>query len=113
MSVGAILGSVLQSALAATNPPSKFKQFQQEFQQLSKDLQSGNLLICPELSWDSAIGPSFQHPASRAACHGRLRGWRRKGCEFDSSRLLASCWLHKSYRNPIAEAGQGAPRSGL
>ena len=43
MSVGAILGSVLQSALAATNPPSKFKQFQQEFQQLSKDLQSGNL----------------------------------------------------------------------
>jgi outer membrane protein assembly factor BamD (BamD/ComL family) len=43
MSVGAILGSVLQSALAATNPPSKFKQFQQEFQQLGKDLQSGNL----------------------------------------------------------------------
>jgi outer membrane protein assembly factor BamD (BamD/ComL family) len=43
MSVGAILGSVLQSALAATNTPSKFKQFQQEFQQLGKDLQSGNL----------------------------------------------------------------------
>ncbi len=43
MSVGAILGSVLQSALAATNPPSKFKQFQQEFQQLGKDLQSRNL----------------------------------------------------------------------
>jgi outer membrane protein assembly factor BamD (BamD/ComL family) len=43
MSVGAILGSVLQSALAATNAPSKFKQFQQEFQQLGKDLQSGNL----------------------------------------------------------------------
>ncbi len=43
MSVGAILGSVLQSALAATNSPSKFKQFQQEFQQLGKDLQSGNL----------------------------------------------------------------------
>ena len=43
MSVGAILGSVLQGALAATNSPSKFKQFQQEFQQLSKDLQSGNL----------------------------------------------------------------------
>ncbi|MGB9244172.1 MAG: hypothetical protein WCC03_12530 [Candidatus Acidiferrales bacterium] len=43
MSVGAILGSVLQSALAATNTPSKFKQFQQEFQQLGTDLQSGNL----------------------------------------------------------------------
>jgi hypothetical protein len=43
MSVGAILGSVLQSALAATNTPSKFKQFQQEFQQLGKDLQSGNV----------------------------------------------------------------------
>ena len=43
MSVGAILGSVLQSALAATNTPSKFKQFQQEFQQLGKDLQAGNL----------------------------------------------------------------------
>lgn len=43
MSVAAILGSVLQSALAATNQPSKFKQFQQEFQQLGKDLQSGNL----------------------------------------------------------------------
>lgn len=43
MSVGAILGSVLQSALAATNTPSQFKQFQQEFQQLGKDLQSGNL----------------------------------------------------------------------
>jgi outer membrane protein assembly factor BamD (BamD/ComL family) len=43
MSVAAILGSVLQSALAATNPPSKFKHFQQEFQQLGKDLQSGNL----------------------------------------------------------------------
>ena len=43
MSVGAILGSVLQSALAATNSPSKFKQFQQQFQQLGKDLQSGNL----------------------------------------------------------------------
>jgi outer membrane protein assembly factor BamD (BamD/ComL family) len=43
MSVGAILGSVLQSALAAANSPSKFKQFQQEFQQLGKDLQSGNL----------------------------------------------------------------------
>ena len=43
MSVGAILGSVLQGALAATNSSSKFKQFQQEFQQLGKDLQSGNL----------------------------------------------------------------------
>jgi outer membrane protein assembly factor BamD (BamD/ComL family) len=43
MSVGAILGSVLQSALTATNTPSKFKQFQQEFQQLGKDLQAGNL----------------------------------------------------------------------
>ena len=43
MSVGAILGSVLQSALTATNRPSKFKQFQQEFQQLGKDLQAGNL----------------------------------------------------------------------
>jgi outer membrane protein assembly factor BamD (BamD/ComL family) len=43
MSVGAILGSVLQGALAATNAPSKFKQFQQEFQQLGKDLQAGNL----------------------------------------------------------------------
>ena len=43
MSVGAILGSVLQSALAATNTPSRFKQFQQEFQQLGKDLQAGNL----------------------------------------------------------------------
>jgi outer membrane protein assembly factor BamD (BamD/ComL family) len=43
MSVGAILGGVLQSALAATNTPSKFKQFQQEFQQLGKDLQAGNL----------------------------------------------------------------------
>lgn len=43
MAVGAILGSVLQSALAATNPPSKFKQFQQEFQQLGNDLKSGNL----------------------------------------------------------------------
>ncbi|HEY2108683.1 MAG TPA: hypothetical protein VGH17_02210 [Candidatus Acidoferrales bacterium] len=43
MSVGAILGSVLQSALVATNTPSKFKQFQQEFQQLGKDLQAGNL----------------------------------------------------------------------
>src|ERR1700749_4283195 len=43
MSVGAILGSVLQSALTATNAPSKFKQFQQEFQQLGKDLQAGNL----------------------------------------------------------------------
>lgn len=44
MSVGAILGSVLQSALSATNTPSKFKQFQQEFQQLGKDLQTGNLV---------------------------------------------------------------------
>ncbi len=44
MSVGAILGSVLQGALAGTNSPSKFKQFQQEFQQLGKDLQSGNLV---------------------------------------------------------------------
>jgi outer membrane protein assembly factor BamD (BamD/ComL family) len=43
MSVGTILGSVLHSALTATNTPSKFKQFQQEFQQLGKDLQSGNL----------------------------------------------------------------------
>ena len=43
MSVGAILGSVLQGALAAINSSSKFKQFQQEFQQLGKDLQSGNL----------------------------------------------------------------------
>lgn len=43
MSVGAISGSVLQGALAATNTPSKFKQFQQEFQQLGKDLQAGNL----------------------------------------------------------------------
>ena len=43
MSVGAILGSVLHSALAATNSPSKFKQFQQDFQQLGRDLQSGNL----------------------------------------------------------------------
>ena len=43
MAVGAILGSVLQSALAATNPPSKFKQFQQEFQHLGNDLKSGNL----------------------------------------------------------------------
>jgi hypothetical protein len=40
MSVGAILGSVLQGALAATNSPSKFKQFQQEFQQLGSDLQT-------------------------------------------------------------------------
>ena len=29
--------------MAATNSPSKFKQFQQEFQQLGKDLKSGNL----------------------------------------------------------------------
>jgi outer membrane protein assembly factor BamD (BamD/ComL family) len=43
MSVGVILGSVLRGALAATNAPSKFKQFQQEFQQLGKDLQAGNL----------------------------------------------------------------------
>jgi outer membrane protein assembly factor BamD (BamD/ComL family) len=43
MSVGVILGSVLQGVLTATNSPSKFKQFQQEFQQLGKDLQAGNL----------------------------------------------------------------------
>lgn len=43
MSVGVILGSVLQGALAATNAASKFKQFQLEFQQLGKDLQAGNL----------------------------------------------------------------------
>lgn len=43
MFVGAILGSVLHSALAATNPPSKLKQFQQELQQLGNDLKSGNL----------------------------------------------------------------------
>ena len=43
MAVGAILGGVLQSALAATNSVSKFKQLQQEFQQLGQDLQSGNL----------------------------------------------------------------------
>ena len=43
MAVGAILGGVLQGALAATNSISKFKQFQQEFQQLGQDLKSGNL----------------------------------------------------------------------
>ncbi|MGA8143686.1 MAG: hypothetical protein WB987_07340 [Candidatus Acidiferrales bacterium] len=43
MAIGAILNSVLQSALAPTNVPSKFKQFQQEFQQLGQDLQAGNL----------------------------------------------------------------------
>jgi outer membrane protein assembly factor BamD (BamD/ComL family) len=43
MSVGAILGSVLHSALAAINSPSKFNRFEQEFQQLGKDLRSGNL----------------------------------------------------------------------
>lgn len=43
MAVGAILDSVVQSTLAATNSVSKFKQFQQELQQLGRDLQSGNL----------------------------------------------------------------------
>ncbi|MGH9747215.1 MAG: hypothetical protein ACRD59_14045 [Candidatus Acidiferrales bacterium] len=42
MAIQAILGSVLQGALAAT-PQSRIKQFQQEFQQLGQDLQSGNL----------------------------------------------------------------------
>ena len=42
MAIGAILGSVLTGAIKA-NPQTRFQQFQQEFQQLGKDLQSGNL----------------------------------------------------------------------
>jgi hypothetical protein len=41
--VGAILGSVLQSVLAPS-VQSKFKQFQQEFQKIGQDLQTGNLV---------------------------------------------------------------------
>ena len=42
MAIGAILGSVLSGAVRV-NPQTRFQQFQQEFQQLGKDLQSGNL----------------------------------------------------------------------
>jgi outer membrane protein assembly factor BamD (BamD/ComL family) len=42
MAIGAILGSVLTGAIQA-NPQTRFQQFRQEFQQLGKDLQSGNL----------------------------------------------------------------------
>jgi hypothetical protein len=43
MAIGAILGSVLSGAVKA-NPQTRFQQFQNEFQQLGKDLQSGNLV---------------------------------------------------------------------
>src|ERR1700732_2207129 len=43
MAIGAILGSVLSGAIRA-NLQTRFQQFQKEFQQLGKDLQSGNLV---------------------------------------------------------------------
>jgi hypothetical protein len=80
MSVSGISSSSFFAGLNSTAVQNKFKQVQQDFQQLGQDLQFGNLCNAIFPPFNNASPPAERHGPCANGFSGRQSRWAAVGC---------------------------------